>query len=609
MSFGDFGGVDREVGEAWVQPPATVTVLSAEVTVVQTLAPQPGAPVIRRPKRSVPPEPLRGEQRRLGAGLVEVPVVAGQDPAEAVLTDPVVPESRRSCRNCHALLGRGGDGQPGLTEGFCPSCGIPFSFTPALSRGDVVADRYEVVGVLAYGGVSWIYLTQDLHAGYRWVVLKRLIDVHDPHAVAAATTEARVLTEIRHPNIVRIYDLVPDTDPNIASSAGYLAMEYLSGVTLRQLLDRARARDGAPLPVSQVLAYGLEILSALGYLHRHGLLYGDVKPDNVIQSGEGLKLIDFGAVRSMDDRISPVWYTPAFAAPEVHEQGPSVASDLYSVGRTLAWLNRDVNFESYQRFLDRAMDDDPNRRFGSAEEMAEQLTGVLREVVALETGIPRPGPSARFEPLTGMFGTVVAHHGRCTVLAPAPAEIVTALPSPRPDVGTPDDWHAVWQRGLEALAEGQPATAEWAFREVMAALPGELAPKLALAAATELSGNNADAARYYELVWATDRDCRSAAFGLARIRQARADQDGADAVLRSIPGFEPPVAEAPGRPRPSRRPSWHAFATGLANSLIPVPELRPRARRSTRYHHVEARLYDAYARLGPPVPAGKERDR
>ena len=77
----------------------------------------------------------------LGAGLVEVPPVPARDPASAVLADPLVPESRRFCGTCDHQVGRGRDGQPGLTEGFCPHCGSPFSFTPKLQAGELVAGQ------------------------------------------------------------------------------------------------------------------------------------------------------------------------------------------------------------------------------------------------------------------------------------------------------------------------------------------------------------------------------------------------------------------------------------------------------------------------------------
>ena len=135
-----------------------------------------------------------------------------------------------------------------------------------------------------------------------------------------------------------------------------------------------------------MLAYGIEILPALGYLHDRGLLFCDFKPDNVIHAEEQLKLIDLGAVRRVDDHVSALWGTPGYQAPELERQGASIASDIYTVGRTLAVLSFDFGGfstryagqparpgrrrrcwpreESYHRLLLRATHPDPAR--GSA---------------------------------------------------------------------------------------------------------------------------------------------------------------------------------------------------------------------------------------------------
>ena len=93
---------------------------------------------------------------RLGANLVEVPPVPLRDPASAVQKDPKVPESQRFCGTCGEPAGRGHDGRPGRTEGFCPKCRTKYSFVPRLTPGEPVDDRYEILGALAHGGLGWI---------------------------------------------------------------------------------------------------------------------------------------------------------------------------------------------------------------------------------------------------------------------------------------------------------------------------------------------------------------------------------------------------------------------------------------------------------------------
>ncbi|WP_328790403.1 MULTISPECIES: tetratricopeptide repeat protein [unclassified Streptomyces] len=360
---------------------------------------------------------------RLGAGLVNVPEVPRPNPSTAVLENPEVPERKRFCSrsDCGAPVGRSRGDRPGRTEGFCTKCGHPYSFVPKLRSGDVVRGQYEVLGCLAHGGLGWVYLAVDRAVADRWVVLKGLLDTGDQDAMEAAISERRFLAEIEHSNIVRIYNFVEHLDQRTGSLDGYIVMEYVGGKSLKEIANERRRPDGRrdPLPVEQACAYGIEALEALGHLHSRNLLYCDFKVDNAIQQQDQLKLIDMGAVRRMDDAESAIYGTVGYQAPEVAELGPSVASDLYTVARTLAVLTFDFQgytnvfvdslpdpehievfrrYESFYRLLVRATDPDPGRRFSSAQEMADQLTGVLREVVALQTGRPRPQLSTLFGP-------------------------------------------------------------------------------------------------------------------------------------------------------------------------------------------------------------------
>ncbi|KAA9156467.1 protein kinase [Amycolatopsis acidicola] len=557
---------------------------------------------------------------RLGAGLVDVPPVPYRDPASAVLTDPMVSEGKRFCGNCSAKVGRGEAGP----EGVCEKCGTPYSFVPKLGAGDLLGGQYEVLGAIAYGGLGWIYLAKDRNVNDRWVVLKGLIDTGDATAVAAAVNETRFLSEVEHPNIVKIYNFVQHPDPTTGHSVGYIVMEYVGGQSLRQLALAHYREAGRPepLPIAQVLAYGLEILPALGYLHSQNLLYCDLKPDNVIQTHEQLKLIDLGAVRRLDDYESPLFFTTGYSAPELATQGASVASDLYTVGRTLAVLSFEFNgyttkykatlpspddvplfklFGSYHRFLKRATHQDPDRRFITAEDMADQLSGVLREILAMGTGRQRPGVSTVFGPETTTFGVdiVVPESSGERVPPPAAGEVVAGLPIPQVDTsdpaagvlatmaaldpqgaidslesapaqsievrlrivrarielgelaeasrqlqaaqylairaGYPHDWRIDWHRGLIELAGGRQRVAQVAFEAVYDDLPGEIAPKLALAVSAEGVGDYFAASRLYELVWRTDRSYVSAAFGLARVYLAQGARTSAVEVLESVP--------------------------------------------------------------------------
>jgi serine/threonine-protein kinase PknG len=546
-----------------------------------------------------------GSRGNLGAGLVEMPAVATRDPHSAVLANPEVPERKRFCARCNHPVGRARGARTARTEGFCPHCGGVYSFTPKLRPGDLVAGQYQVAGCIAHGGLGWIYLAQDKNVEDSWVVLKGLLDSGDESAMLAAATEKRFLAEVRHPSIVRIYNFVE------YGGAGYIVMEYVGGESLRELRVRHREETGSPLPVDQAIAYILEILPALGFLHRRGLLFCDFKPDNVIQTEEQLTLIDLGGVRRMDDQDSDLYGTIGYQAPEVPERGASIASDLYTVARTLAILSieftgfqdekryatslpplQDVpefqRYESFHRFLQKATAAEPDLRFQSAAEMAEQLIGVLRQVVAVDGGRPASAPSTLFsaelgsspdespwqllpipavdatDPAAGVLATLalVGADQRQALLASTPrsAELSLNIVKSAIEDGAYDDalrelespearrsgWRAAWWRGVLHVAEGRPSDGLAYFAAVAAELPGELAPKLAMAAAYEQSAQaemqSADvsphlraAARYYSVVAATDPGHASASFGLARVHMLLGDREAAAAALERVP--------------------------------------------------------------------------
>jgi serine/threonine-protein kinase PknG len=505
------------------------------------------------------------------------------------MTNAVVAEDKRYCAHCGEAVGRGRDGKPGRAEGFCRKCGHAYSFSPKLAPGDLVAGQYEVVGCLAHGGLGWIYLARDRNVSDRWVVLKGLLDSGDEDAMEAAVAERRFLAEVEHPNIVKIFNFVQH------KGAGYIVMEYVGGDSLKDLLKQRRDANGGkpnPLPVTQAIAYMVEILPALGYLHKSGLVYCDFKPDNVIQQDDLLKLIDMGGVRRMDDQVSAVYGTVGYQAPEIADVGPSVASDLFTVGRSLAVLTLDFKgyqsaykytlpdpaetplfrqYDSLFRVLRKSTATNPDDRFQSAEEMGEQLVGVLREIVAVSEGAPRPASSTVFtgdfrakpaapdwrllpalrvgadDPAAAFLATITVSEPAelIEVLRAAPvqsAEIQLRLARASIEAGDfggaetvleqvaaadPWDWRVTWYRGLSGLANGQYDAARALFDSVYADLPGELAPKLAVAVAAESAGDFASAALLYDVVSRTDTAFTTACFGLARCRLASGDRAGA----------------------------------------------------------------------------------
>jgi serine/threonine-protein kinase PknG len=536
-------------------------------------------------------------RRRLGAGLVEVPEVPARDPSEAVLTDPQVPENRRFCASCEEPVGRSRDGQPGRASGFCRKCGHAFSFEPKLCPGDLVTRQYEVAGCLAHGGMGWVYLAKDRNVSDRWVVLKGLLNAGDSAATEAALAERRFLAEVEHPNIVKIFNFVEH------EGSGYIVMEYVGGRSLKQILAARREANGGepdPLPPAQAIAYMLEILPALGYLHEQNLLFCDFKLDNVIQTQHSLKLIDLGGVYRLDEPAAAVFGTAGYQAPEISRSGPSPASDLFTVARTLAVLCFDFRgyqstyrfklppqdavplferYDSLYRLLEKATASEPPARFQSAQEMEAQLYGVLREIVADEEEHPVPGPSTLFtdafradvgqpdwhilprpqvdsdDASAGYLGAITSTDPEQTIrqLLAIPDRTVevelrlAAVNIERGEMASaesllteletrdPREWRATWYQGIAALARGDGARAGLHFESVYRSLPGELAPKLALGVASEISGDVAAADRWYGTVARTDPSITSASFGLARCRLALGDRAGAVSAYERVP--------------------------------------------------------------------------
>ena len=128
---------------------------------------------------------------------------------------------------------------------------------------------------------------------------------------------------------MKIFNFVEHDDKH-GDPVGYIVMEYVGGTSLKQA-------KGAKLPVAQAIAYMLEILPALGYLHSIGLVYNDLKPENIMITEEQLKLIDLGAVSRINS-YGFLYGTPGYQAPEIVKTGPTIATDIYTVGRTLAAL-------------------------------------------------------------------------------------------------------------------------------------------------------------------------------------------------------------------------------------------------------------------------------
>jgi serine/threonine-protein kinase PknG len=445
----------------------------------------------------VPPVPPGPELDR--DGLLVLPHLPSPDPAETADTTARPPTGGRRCGvdNCAGTIGVAYDGGPAPDHGYCPVCGTEYSFRPKLRPGDRVGGHYEVLGYLAVGGHGWVYLAEDTRVPGLHVVLKGLINTGDAMARRAAVEERRSLTTLHHRDIVRIVTHVQHRAPGDAEPTGYIVMEYVGGRSLAWIRfapeeELTRLFGAGGFEFGHVITYGCKILGALEYLHDQGLLYCDMKPENVIHYGREIKVIDLGAIRRVDDRSSGLVHTHGYAPPkkERDERGLGIDSDLYTVGRTLKVLAEraapadGLAARSFEALIRRATHPEPAARFHSAAEMSRQLWEVLREHQALGGHEPYPERSTRFEPTAAVFGAALGavpglerwtrrfgtEAPELPAGAPDPRAVARALPVPLPDAS---DEAAVLLGGLAADTPdriAERAQADPALRTVETAL-------------------------------------------------------------------------------------------------------------------------------------------
>ena len=217
---------------------------------------------------------------------------------------------------------------------------------PAQLLDKVIAERYRVASAIATGTIGAVYEAEDLRRGNR-VALKVLQPetANQPEIAARFEREAKTMTLLEHPNIVRLLD-----HGRLDDGKCFLVFELVRGISVRELLD-----SGIVEP-KRALAIVRQVLEALQHSHDHGVVHRDVKPENIMLVDGGapdrdadlVKVLDFGVAKLVDDTLAVlgeqkltqagcnVFGAPLYLAPEIALGRPADhRADLYSAGVVL----------------------------------------------------------------------------------------------------------------------------------------------------------------------------------------------------------------------------------------------------------------------------------
>jgi eukaryotic-like serine/threonine-protein kinase len=197
-------------------------------------------------------------------------------------------------------------------------------------RGTIFAGRYRLERKLGSGGMADVWLAEDQELG-RKVAIKMLHEryANDTQFVERFRREATHAAGLSHPNVVSIFDR------GEAEGSYFIVMEYVEGRTLKELLV---TRGPCPVPVA--ISYVRQVLAALRYAHRNGIVHRDIKPHNVLVDHEGrVKVADFGIARAGSSQMTEagsIIGTAQYLSPEQARGAPvDESSDLYSTGIVL----------------------------------------------------------------------------------------------------------------------------------------------------------------------------------------------------------------------------------------------------------------------------------
>jgi Tol biopolymer transport system component/predicted Ser/Thr protein kinase len=303
----------------------------------------------------------------------------------------------------------------------------------SLQPNDVLRDRYRIEGRLGKGGMGAVYLARDLTLDIQ-VAVKENLNLN-PESERQFKREAKLLAEMRHPNLPRV------TDHFILDERQYLVMDYIAGVDLHtRVLER-------PPSFEEVIAWGLATCDALEYLHRlvPPIIHRDIKPANLkVQPDGRVVLVDFGIAKVSDQGQTTTGargLTPGFSPPEQYgDQRTDARSDQYSLAATLySLVTGQKPADSIQRMLGKE-ELRPARQYDPA--IPEYLDAALTRALALDK-------DARFATITDFKRALQGELALETIRAPQAEVHPTAVRRSRRGI-----WIGAGTAGIVLVAAG-----------------------------------------------------------------------------------------------------------------------------------------------------------
>ena len=237
--------------------------------------------------------------------------------------------------------------------------------------------RYKVTGLLGSGGFGRVYLARDQRLNKRWAV--KQTDIQDPAARNAAKAELAVLTQVSHPNIVRITDVFSDDDHI------YIVMDHVEGMTLREIISNKKQ-----IPEKLFYKWSMEICDAVSYLHnmKPPVILCDLKESNIIIKPDGHPvLIDFGgASNRLLSGGEGMFGSPGYVSPEQKKGHADARSDIYALGKILKDMTGGEGSFLIRWIIRKCRQEEADRRFKSVKAVKKYLIlakNLYRLIIAL----------------------------------------------------------------------------------------------------------------------------------------------------------------------------------------------------------------------------------